>query len=124
MLEHKDIAAKSLVIRQQLEAKLAVKSRDLPQALRRAGRRLPRQVRAQAAILAAAEKQAGHPKLARQLDGGVVQEAYAKVTAHLRAIDVADARKGRILGLAGVIAFNLLLVMVAFFLWLWWRGYV
>lgn len=124
MLEHKDIAAKSLAIRQQLETKLAVKSRDLPQALRRAGRRLPRQVRAQAAILVAAEKQAGHPKLARQLDGGAVQEAYAKVTAHLRAIDVADARKGRILGLAGVIAFNLLLVMVAFVLWLWWRGYV
>lgn len=124
MLDHKDIAAKSLAIRQQLQTKLAVKSRDLPQALRRAGRRLPRQVRAQAAILAAAEKQVGHPKLARQFDCIAVQKAYANVTAHLRTIDVADARKGRILGIAGVIAFNLLLVMVAFILWLWWRGYV
>ena len=124
MLDHKDISAKSLAIRQQLEAKLGVKSRDLSQALRRAGRRLPRRVRAQAAVLVEAEKRAGHPKLARQMDGGAVREAYAHVTAHLRAIDGADARKGRILGLAGVIAFNLLLIIVAFVIWLWWRGYV
>ena len=120
MLDHKDISAKSLAIRQQLEAKLGVKSRDLSQALRRAGRRLPRRVRAQAAVLVAAEKRVGHPKLARQMDGGAVREAYA----HVRAIDGADARKGRILGLAGVIAFNLLLIIVAFVIWLWWRGYV
>jgi len=124
MMDHKDIAAKSLTIRQQLEVKLGVRSRDLSQALRRAGRRLPRQVRAQAAILVAAEKQAGHPKLVRQLDDAAVRTAYANVTAHLRAIDVADARKGRILSIAGVIAFNLLLVVVAFITWLWWHGYV
>ncbi|MGJ8616184.1 MAG: hypothetical protein ACSHWS_05030 [Sulfitobacter sp.] len=124
MMDHKDIAAKSLAIRQQLEAKLGVRSRDLSQALRRAGRQLPRQVRAQAEVLVAAEKQAGHPKLARQLDDGAVRTAYTNVTAHLRTIDVADARKGRILGVAAVIAFNLLLVIVAFIVWLWWRGYV
>ncbi|MGJ5618335.1 hypothetical protein [Sulfitobacter sp. MF3-043] len=123
-MEHKDIAAKSLAIRQQLEAKLGVKSRDLSQALRRAGRRLPHGVRAQGAVLAEAEKRAGHPKLTRQLDSAAVRDAYDRMAAHLRAIDVADARKGRILGMAGVIAFNLLLIIAAFVMWLWWRGYV
>lgn len=124
MLEHEDIAAKSLAIRQQIEAKLGVKSRDLSQALRRAGRRLPRGVRAHGAVLAEAEKSAGHPKLARQLDHAAVRAAYDQLAAHLRAIDEGDARKGRILGLAGVSAFNLLLIIAAFIVWLWWRGYV
>ena len=124
MLEHKDITAKSRAIRQELEAKLGVKSRDLQHALRRAGRRLPRKVRAQGAILANAEKYSGHPKLALQLDSAIVSEAYAQLTAHLRAIDVADARKGRILGIVGLIAFNMLVVLVAFVTWMWWRGYV
>ena len=124
MLDHKDIATKSLAIREQLEAKLGVKSRDLAQALRRAGRRLPRRVRAQGAVLVDAEQRSGHPKLARQVDGHGVAKAYDQMTAHLRAIDVVDARKGRALSLAGVIAFNLLLVIVAFIIWLWWRGYV
>jgi hypothetical protein len=124
MLENKDIVAKSLVVRTQLEAKLGVKSRDLSQAMRRARRRLPRRVRAQCAVLAQAEKRAGQPKLARQLDATVVRAAYSDVTAHLRTIDAADARKGRILSLAGAIAFNLLLIIVAFTIWLWWRGYV
>lgn len=124
MLDPKDIAAKSLAIRTQLEAKLGVKSRDLSQAMRRAGRRLPRGVRAQVAVLTQAEARAGHPKLARQLDAAAVQAAFGDVTAHLHSIDAADARKGRILGLAGAVAFNLLLVITAFIIWLWWRGYV
>ncbi|MGC1496628.1 MAG: hypothetical protein WA790_12540 [Sulfitobacter sp.] len=124
MLDHKDIAAKSLAIRQQLEAKLGVKSRDLSQALRRAGRQLPRRIRAQGVVLADAEKLAGNPKLARQIDAGAVKDAYTQLSAHLRTINVADARKGRILGIVGVIAFNLLLIIVAFIIWLWWRGYV
>ncbi len=124
MLDHKDIATKSLTIRQQLEAKLGVKSRDLSQALQRAGRRLPRRMRMQGAILVDAEKQAGHPKLARQIQDGAVRDAYTQLTAHLREIDAADARKGRILNMAGLIAFNLLFVVGVFVIWLWWRGYV
>lgn len=124
MLDPKDIAAKSLDLRQQLDAKLGVKGRDLPQALRRAGHRLPRRVRAKAAIFAAAEQRVGHPKLARQIDGPAVRAAFGEVSAHLRAIDAVDARRGRILGLAGVVAFNVLLILGAFVTWMWWRGYV
>lgn len=124
MLDPKDIAAKSLAIRALLEAKLGVKSRNLSQAMRRAGRLLPRGVRAQGAVLAQAEVRAGHPSIARQLDAATVQSAYSDVTAHLRSIDAADARKGRILGLAAAVVFNVLLVIAAFIIWLWWRGYV
>ena len=118
------IADDCRAIRGLLESKLGVKSRDLGQGVRRAGRRLPRRVRAQAAVLVAAERQSGHPRLARQIDGDRIARAREVVSAHLNAIDVADARKGRWLSLAGALAFNLIAVGAAFVWWLWWRGYV
>jgi hypothetical protein len=42
----------------------------------------------------------------------------------MRRIDVVQERKDRLLGLAVSIAFNLLVVIVAFVIFLWWRGYV
>ncbi|MCZ4254417.1 hypothetical protein PVW51_05030 [Sulfitobacter sp. PR48] len=124
MLTEKDINAKSQALLRLLQAKLGVRGRDLEQALRRAGRRLPRRVRGQAARLVAAQKMAGHPKLARQLDPREFSQAYADVSAHLAAIDVADRRKGRLIGLAAVVAANLLIVITAFLFWLSWRGYL
>jgi len=48
----------------------------------------------------------------------------AKTSAHLSAIDVADRRRGKLLSLAGALAFNLLAVAVLFIVWLWWRAYI
>lgn len=124
MLTEKDITAKSQTVLRLLRTKLGVSARDLEQALRRAGRRLPRRVRAQGARLVAAQKMAGNPKLARQLDPHEFAQAYADVSAHLVAIDVAERRKGRLIGLAAVVALKLLAVFTAFLVWLWWRGYV
>jgi hypothetical protein len=124
MITEKEITAKTQALQRQIKIKLGVSARDLEQALRRAGRRLPRRVRAQGARLVAAQKLAGHPKLVRQIDAQALTQAYDDVSGHLMAIDLADRRKARILGLAGAIALNLLIVMVAFLVWLWWRGYV
>ncbi len=124
MMGQTEIAAKCQDVRQLIDTRLGVRGHDLSQALRRTGRLLPRRVRAQAGLLVAAQEQAGHPRLARQVDPAAVAVAHAAVVAHLSAIDAADARRGRMLSLAGVIAFNLLAVAAGFVFWLWWKGYV
>lgn len=124
MIDAKDMEKKSAHLRRQFEAKLGVRASTLQQALRKAGRQLPRQLRRDGAFLAKAEGLAGHPKLARMIDADEVSRAYGAIDGHLRTIDAADARKGRILGVLGSIAFNLLMLMVALIIFLWWRGYV
>jgi hypothetical protein len=107
-----------------LRERLGVSGRDLAQALRRGGRQLPRHVRRQANRIAAASTVGRNPKLARRLPGTELETAYRDVVGYLKTIDVADRRRGRILNWIGVVAFNLILVAVAFVVWLWWRGYV
>jgi hypothetical protein len=124
MLSQKDIRKKTHAVRRQLELKLGVRCRDLEHALRKARRRLPVAIHAQASALAEAEFFAENPKMARRLDGREVRAAFDSVMAHLRGIDVAEARKDRILGVAGSVAFSLLFVAAAFVGFLWWRGYV
>jgi hypothetical protein len=124
MKDGSDIATKAADVQAQLQAKLGVKGRSLEHALSRAGHRLPRSARARGQEIVAAQKMAENPKLARRLDGAALGAAYEGLSAHLGAIDVADRRKGKMLSLAGVIVFNLLVVIVGFMVWLWWRGYV
>ena len=119
-----DIAARAEAIRAELRARLGVSGRDLEQALRRAGRLLPRRVRARIAEIVAAQKLAGNPRLERRLDHRRLEQAHRDVSAHLEAIDRADLRRGRLLGLAGQAAFHLIVVAGVFVYWLWWRGYV
>lgn len=120
----RDIAAKTETVQQLLTEKFGVRKRDLPKMLRRTGRRLPRGMRARGQVLIKAQALAAHPKLARQVDGPAVARAFEEITAHLRAIDVADRRKGLALSVAGGVAFNILAVCVCFVLWLWWAGYL
>ena len=124
MLDQKDVQTKVLTVRREMQAKLGVQGRDLAHALRRAGRRLPAGIRKQGTALARAEFFARNPKMARRLDGAEVQTAFDYVMTHLRAIDVAEERKDRLVRLASSVAFNLLVVFVAFIVFLWWRGYV
>ncbi len=124
MLDQNDIQSKVLIVRREIQARLGVQGRDLGHALRRSGRRLPARVRKHGAALAEAEFLARNPKMARRLDGDRVQAAFDEVITHLRGIDRGEERKGQLLGLAGTIAANLLLVVVAFIFFLWWRGYV
>ncbi|MEP1765485.1 MAG: hypothetical protein ABJJ53_02340 [Sulfitobacter sp.] len=124
MITDKDMAAKSRKLRGLLQQKLDVRGRDLRQSLRRAGRRLPRGVRKSGAALMRAEMLAHNPKTARQVDAGQVTAAFEHMRAYLEQLDVVEMRKGRILSVTGAIVANLLLVVVLFIVWLWWRGYV
>lgn len=124
MIDAREFVLRDRALGRVFEAQLGVKSRNLPQALRKAGRRLPRHLRKQGAMILRAQQLAGNPKLARQIDKRALDKAYGAITNHLEAIDVADERKGRWLNFAGIIAANFLIVAAAFVLWLWWFEYV
>ena len=66
----------------------------------------------------------GHPRQLRQVDGTALDTAVTRVLDYLQNIDRAGARRGRILNLAALIAFQILVILVVFVIWLVWRGYV
>jgi len=115
---------KAEAVRALMEERLGVKGRDLAYALRKGRRMVPRWVRKQGAVLVAAERAARSPKTAKQIDRTQVMHAYDLVTNHLRAINVNAQRRDRMLKLAGVIAFQVLLLVAVFIAYLRWRGYV
>ena len=106
-----------------MRKKLGVRARSFPAALSRAGRRLPRHLRREAQALAAALPLADHPKLRQTLDMPQLDAAARDLQAFLQSIDLADRRKGFILGVLGTIAFNLLALAALAVLILAWRGY-
>ncbi len=105
-----------------LERHLGVKGRTLAQQVKRAGRRLPRRVRADARLLSEAEAVAGHPRLLRQLDQAQLDRALQDLTTHLAGIDRAEARRTRILSMLAGIAFNMILLFAAVVVLLRMRG--
>ncbi|MBM1814081.1 hypothetical protein [Pseudosulfitobacter pseudonitzschiae] len=111
-------------LRDALDKALGVKGRTFSAALRKAGRRLPKHVRKQADVVVRAQAVDGHPKLRRTIDMAAVARAETDILAHLKTIDRADLRRGRLLGLAGVIVFNLIVVAALFVVWLVWSGHL
>ena len=57
---------------------------DLPRMVRRKGAALPKRLRGRAEWLAEASVQAGHPRIARQLDQRQAVAAHRALTRHLR----------------------------------------
>jgi len=107
-----------------LREKLGVRGADLSVALRRARYRLPRRVYQQATALVRAEPLAGHPKLRLTLDQAALAAAATGVRAHLESINVADRRKGWLLGMLGGLSFNLILAFALLIVVLVWRGFL
>lgn len=118
------INARAERVQHGLYEAFGVKARSLDKALRKTGRRLPKRLRSEAELIVAAQGLGGHPKLIKRVDGGALDAAEAKVSDYLKAVDRAEARKTRLLSVAAAIAFNILLVLAAFILWMWWTGQV
>lgn len=104
--------------------KLGVRASDMARAAAKAKNRLPGRVYNQAILLAKAEPLAGHPKLCLTLDAPGLGAAAEEVQQYLNSIDLADRRKGWILGMLGGLAFNMILFVVLLLLVLYWRGFV
>lgn len=124
MIDARDIVARNAALTQLMADRHGGRAPTLAKAVARAGRRLPKSARAQAAVLVEAERMAQVPKLARRVDAAAVARAEKDLTAHLAAIDVKERRTSFWLGLAGVIAAQVLVIVTAFLVWMWWRGYI
>lgn len=122
MMNESEFTEISSEIRAKLLEKFGIKSRDLAQAFRKAGRRLPRRIRRHGETLAKSEVLARHPKLIRQVNAQQVARARRDVLHHLETIDPADLRRGRMLSLAGTLAANILLIGLGFAAWFWWQS--
>lgn len=107
-----------------MEERLGVRGKGLGEKLRKGGRRLPRKVRADAQALADFATQAQNPKLLTQIDFEKVSAAYDACVRHLGAIAPGGRRAAMIRGIAGSVAFSLLVVGGLVIAFLVWRGYV
>lgn len=124
MSEQISIESQIQTIMTLLREKLGVRGANLATALRRARYRLPRKVYRQGARLVRAEPLAAHPKLCLTLDQTALTEAATGVQTYLETIDVADRRKGWLLGMLGGLSFNLILAFVLLISVLIWRGFL
>ena len=124
MSENADIQSQIAQTVELLRAKLGVKDKTLTASVRKAKRRLPRRVYKQALLLSKAEPMADHPKLRLVLDTPKLARASQEVQDYLTAIDLADRRWGRFVGMLGGLAFNLLALIVLILIFLWWQGFI
>ncbi|WP_272006711.1 hypothetical protein [Roseovarius sp. ZX-A-9] len=116
----RDIAA----LMDKLGDRLGVRGARLSTRLRRAGRRLPKSGHQAGTVLAEAESWMANPKLRIRLDAARINAALAEINGQLDGIDPADRRKGMLLGMAGGMVFNLMLVVAALIAVLRWRGLI
>lgn len=99
-------------------------SGDLVAALKKARRRLPRRIFNQGMLLAQAAPLMDHPKLRLTLDEPALRKSALEVSTFLKAIDLADRRRGRALDILGSVAFSVLTVIVLLLVVLHWRGLI
>lgn len=97
-----DLMAKNAGVRGQ---SFAGQFRKAPRVFKRAQRQLAR-------TLIEADARAANPKLARQVDHQAMAKAFRVLEAHLETLDPAERFKGRVLGWAGGLVINLILLVV------------
>lgn len=111
-------------IRALFESKMWIKGRDLKTQLRKAGRRLPKKIRRDVALLIDLEKTAANPKLSRMIDMEKATQAHANIVAFMEKRDPRAALLDRIIGIAASIAFALIVVTVLLLYVLVQRGFI
>lgn len=106
-----------------MEERLGARGDGLTDKLRRAGRRLPRKVRAAADFLAEAAHMSQNPRMLLQVDHDKVAEAYDLCVRHLNRMPN-TRRRTMLAGMASSIAFSILVVLVLLGAVLYWRGFI
>jgi hypothetical protein len=105
-----------------LEERLRLRGPDLAARLKRAGRTLPRPVRAAGQRLAEAAAMAQNPKLLLQIDESRVAADYDLCLRHLSGLSLWDRRKGAVIGLGVSVVMILLVVGGLAAGVMYWRG--
>lgn len=107
-----------------MEERLGTGGKGLAVKLNRAGRRLPRKVRAAGEELAQAAAMAQNPKLLLQIDHDAMAMAYDTCVKHLSTINPRVRRMDGLVAIAASIAFSVLAVVVILIAVLRWRGFI
>lgn len=123
-LSHEDFDRRVAAAEKALRVAYGGKPGTFEEALRRAGRRLPRRARKAGQEIVAAQALAGHPQLRLQIDWARVERALERVVEAANKVDRKDTRKGKVLGALASLAFNLLLLFTLIVLFAVWQGWV
>ena len=107
-----------------MQQKLRLRGRGLAEKTRRAGRLLPKKVRASAAALAEAAALAQNPRLYLQLDAEKIAADYDICLKYLGAVQAGERGRSLLITMASGVAFSLLAVAVLVLAVVWWRGLV
>lgn len=107
-----------------IEARLNVGGTTLEEKLRRGGKRLPRNVRREAAYLAEVAHNAKVPKLMVQIDQARAAQAYDACLRHLKPLGAGERRKAMAMQVATGVGAGVFGAAVIVFLLLLWRGYL
>ncbi|MGL4310469.1 MAG: hypothetical protein ACRCSU_08270 [Paracoccaceae bacterium] len=107
-----------------LADRLGVRGRTLSEQIDRAGRRLPRKVRAEARILANATGMSGNPKLAAIADHARVARAYDTCVAYLGGLGRKERRTALLREALERVALAIFVTFVLVVSVLWLRGFV
>lgn len=107
-----------------MEERLGARGTGLEAKLHRAGRHLPRKVRAAGAELAQAAAMAQNPKLLLQIDHDATARAYDICVKHLGTISARARRRDGLMAMATSIAFSVLAVALILLAVLRWRGFI
>ncbi len=83
---------------------------DLESMFRKRGGALPRKLRRAARIMAEADRMAGQPKLARQVNFERFEQAHKQLTAYLRPLGKGARLQGGAIGIAASVLFGLLML--------------
>lgn len=107
-----------------MEERMRIRGTGLAEKLRRGGRALPRRIRAEAELLAAAAETAQVPKLLIQMDHERVAAAYDACIRYLRPLGRTARVRGYVLDLAAASGFALVVTAALVVGVLVWRGFL
>lgn len=118
-----DVAQRAEALAGRMSAQLRVKGEGLADVAARAGRRLPRHLRAEVAAIVEAEAMSENPKLARLIDEKRIRSAERKVRKYLDRQNPGAERRAAFLDRLAAVAFVFVVVVLGVFFWALSQGY-
>lgn len=118
-----DLNERSDALGEKMARQLRLRPGGLADVSARAGRKLPKHLRAEVEMILNAQRMAVHPKLMHHIDAKQIAKAEKKLNRFLDKQDPKAERRTEILDTIAKIAFVLFSVVLSVFLVLLYRGY-
>lgn len=114
---------RSNALAEKMAKQLRLRGEGLKDIAARAGRKLPKRLRAEVEAIVQAQEMAENPKLMHHVDLERIKIAERKLNRFLDSQNPAAERRAEFLDAVAKIAFVIFTVVLAIFLMLLWRGY-